>query len=102
VNWLYGIGGILFGGVVVAGIAVAAFVYIFWPLTMNPPTRVYSSGEISVEWRAELCIHCENCFRGLPQVFDPTKRPWVNINGASSEEIKRQVGDCPSGALSIA
>jgi hypothetical protein len=30
-NWLYGIGGILFGGVVVAGLAVYAFVYIFWP-----------------------------------------------------------------------
>jgi uncharacterized Fe-S cluster protein YjdI len=74
----------------------------FLVLTMSQPTRVYSNGEISVEWRAELCIHCENCFRGLPQVFDPTKRPWVNINGASSEEIKRQVGDCPSGALSIA
>lgn len=70
---------------------------------MNPPTRTYSNGQIIVEWRPELCVHCENCFRGLPSVFDPSKskRPWVNINGATTVEIERQVADCPSGALSI-
>ena len=65
------------------------------------PTRVYKNSEVIVEWRAPLCIHCENCFRGLPQVFNPSKRPWVNINGAPADEIRRQVGECPSGALSL-
>jgi putative redox protein len=68
---------------------------------MSTPTRTYTNGEIVVEWRPELCIHCQECFNGLPQVFDPNKRPWVNINGASSQEIIDQVNKCPSQALSI-
>jgi uncharacterized Fe-S cluster protein YjdI len=42
----------------------------------------------------------DNCFRGLPQVFNPKKRPWVNIEGATTQEIVKQVKQCPSGALS--
>lgn len=68
---------------------------------MNPPTRIYSNAEITVEWRPELCIHCEECFNGLPQVFDPSKRPWVNIDGAAAQEIRQQVSKCPSKALEI-
>lgn len=68
---------------------------------MSPPTRVYSNDKVSVEWRPELCIHCEACFRGLPEVFDPNKRPWVNINGAETDEIRNQVLNCPSMALSL-
>jgi putative redox protein len=65
------------------------------------PTRTYTNGEITVEWRAELCTHCKNCLSGLPTVFDLNKRPWVNMGGASSDAIKDQVAECPSGALSI-
>ncbi len=68
---------------------------------MSDPTRTYSNGQITVEWRPELCVHCEACFQGLPQVFDPTKRPWVNIHGATTNEIRKQVGKCPSGALAV-
>ncbi len=34
------------------------------------------------------------------QVFDPRKRPWVNMTGATTEEIIAQIDKCPSGALS--
>ncbi len=68
---------------------------------MTAPTRTYTNGEVTVEWRPELCIHCEACFRGLPAVFDPSKRPWVNIQGATSDEIEKQVAECPSKALSL-
>lgn len=68
---------------------------------MNAPTRTYTNGEVTVEWRPELCTHCENCFRGLPTVFDPSKRPWVNLQGATSDQITKQVGECPSKALSL-
>ncbi len=63
-------------------------------------TRVYKKEDICVEWRPELCTHCEACVNGLPQVFDVDKRPWVNVEGASKEEIINQVEQCPSGALS--
>lgn len=68
---------------------------------MDKPTRTYTNGEITVEWRPELCVHCEACITGLPQVFDLSKRPWVNIHGATSEQIVKQVSECPDGALSI-
>lgn len=63
--------------------------------------RQYSNDEITVHWKSQLCTHCENCWRGLPSVFDPKARPWVNINGAATEAIVAQVEQCPSGALSV-
>lgn len=60
----------------------------------------YSNGEVTVKWQPHKCIHSTICFRGLPQVFDPSKRPWVDAKGASTEQIITQVSKCPSGALS--
>lgn len=59
----------------------------------------YSNGEITVVWKPELCQHSAICFKGLPEVFDPRIKKWVNPNGASSERIIEQVKKCPSGAL---
>lgn len=67
---------------------------------MPVKTHKYSNGEVTVVWKPETCIHSAICFRGLHDVFDPQKRPWVNINGASTERIVEQVRKCPSGALS--
>lgn len=64
-------------------------------------TRNYSNGEVTVIWRAELCVHSGICFTGLPQVFAPQRRPWVDVNAAPSEAIVAQVRRCPSGALSF-
>ena len=61
----------------------------------------YTKDDIKVKWQSDLCIHSEKCFHGLPSVFDPKQKPWVNVDGASKEEIIAQVGNCPSGALSI-
>jgi len=63
-------------------------------------TKEYTNGEVTVVWQPGTCIHSELCFTGLPQVFDPKKRPWVNIDGANTEQIIKQVDKCPSGALS--
>lgn len=63
-------------------------------------TKEYTNGEVTVVWQPEKCIHSENCRKGLPGVFDPDARPWVNTDGASTEEIIDQVSKCPSGALS--
>jgi uncharacterized Fe-S cluster protein YjdI len=61
----------------------------------------YSNGEITVVWQPSLCVHSAICARGLPQVFDPRRRPWVVLDGHDSETIVNQVERCPSGALSI-
>jgi len=63
--------------------------------------RVYTKGMLQVLWQSELCTHCEACWHGLPQVFDPHKRPWVDMAGATTAEIIEQVEQCPSGALTI-
>jgi len=62
--------------------------------------KEYTNGEITVCWDAEKCIHSRNCVNGLPAVFDRSKRPWINMKGASSEEIMKVIDRCPSGALS--
>ncbi|HQU60477.1 MAG: (4Fe-4S)-binding protein [Phaeodactylibacter sp.] len=65
------------------------------------PAKEYSNGEVTVVWKPRLCMHSEMCFKGLPEVFDPKARPWVNVQGADTERIVQQVKKCPSGALSF-
>jgi uncharacterized Fe-S cluster protein YjdI len=60
----------------------------------------YSNGEITVVWQPSLCVHSGICARGLPQVFDPRRRPWVILDGHTTQQIIDQVDACPSGALS--
>jgi len=67
---------------------------------MSDQTRQYTNNEVTVVWKPEQCIHSKVCWKGLGEVFNPTKRPWVNIQGASTERIIEQVRHCPSGALS--
>lgn len=63
------------------------------------PTREYHRDGVTVQWFADLCEHCELCHKGLPGVFNPEARPWVNMQGATIEEITAQVDKCPSLAL---
>lgn len=67
---------------------------------MDSITKKYSNGEVTIVWKPELCIHSTNCFRGLGEVFDPKKKPWVNPQGADTQRIVEQIQKCPSGALS--
>lgn len=64
-------------------------------------TITYSNEDLNVVWKPTLCIHSKYCWKELPEVFQPTKRPWVNMKAASSEKIMEQVSKCPSGALSL-
>ena len=66
-----------------------------------PPdlTRVYTKAGIRVEWFAVRCIHSAACIRAEPQVFDPHRRPWVDLDAATEDEIAAAVLKCPTGAL---
>ena len=64
-------------------------------------TKRYSNGEITVVWKPHLCVHSGICAAGLPKVFDPKRRPWVDPQAAGTMEIRDQVILCPSGALSL-
>ncbi len=67
---------------------------------MDSVTKHYSRGDITVIWKPGQCIHSRICWTGLADVFDPRKRPWVNMEGADIDRIIEQVSQCPSGALS--
>ena len=64
-------------------------------------TKHYSNGEVTIVWQPHVCIHSAVCFKGLPEVFDPRRRPWIEQNASTTEKIVTQVKQCPSGALSI-
>lgn len=61
--------------------------------------KKYSNNEITVTWEPEKCIHSRQCFSNLLNVFDPRKRPWINMEGADTESIKKAIDHCPSKAL---
>jgi uncharacterized Fe-S cluster protein YjdI len=66
---------------------------------MENMIKKYSNNEITVVWKPDLCTHSRLCWKELPEVFDPKKRPWVNIQGSSTNKIVEQIKKCPSGAL---
>ena len=60
----------------------------------------YANDEITVHWDSEVCIHSAVCVKNLGNVFDTDKRPWVNVEGATANEITKLIDTCPSKALS--
>ncbi len=63
--------------------------------------KEYSNDDVTVVWQSRLCIHSAKCVDGLGKVFDPNRKPWIDVSQATSEAIVEQVNKCPSGALSI-
>lgn len=67
---------------------------------MKDVVKRYSNGEVAVIWQPALCIHSAVCVGGLPKVFHPQERPWITVEHATTDELIKQVDQCPSGALS--
>jgi uncharacterized Fe-S cluster protein YjdI len=67
---------------------------------MKDITKKYTNGEVTIVWKPNQCIHSTICFKGLGQVFDPRRRPWITPEQATTQEIVEQIKKCPSGALS--
>jgi uncharacterized Fe-S cluster protein YjdI len=66
----------------------------------NKIIKEYRKEDITVVWQPHLCIHSKKCWKELVTVFDPRKKPWIELNGATNDQIKHQIQQCPSKALS--
>jgi uncharacterized Fe-S cluster protein YjdI len=64
--------------------------------------QTYTNGKITVTYDPKVCTHAARCVKGLASVFDAARKPWIDVDGASAEQIAAQVGKCPSGALTFA
>lgn len=62
-------------------------------------TRTYTTEAIAVHWDASRCIHTARCIAGLPGVFDPRRRPWIDLDETDADEVAAVVTRCPTGAL---
>ena len=61
--------------------------------------KPYRGNLITVSFDARRCLHAAECVRGLPQVFDTGRRPWISPDAAPADEVAEVVRRCPSGAL---
>ena len=61
--------------------------------------RDYVGEQITVHFNLGVCSHHGYCLE-LDSVFDLSKRPWIQPDNATVEEIIATIERCPSGALS--
>lgn len=67
---------------------------------MDSKIFTYGNDEVEVTWDKYRCIHAKECVHGLPEVFDISKKPWINPHGQTDvEKLKQVIGKCPTGAL---
>ena len=59
----------------------------------------YRGKDIIVKFSIDRCTHVSECLMGLPDVFDVRKRPWINLDAATADEIAAVILRCPTGAL---
>lgn len=68
---------------------------------MSSKIHEYKGKSIVVTYDAKRCIHAAECVHGLPGVFDPKAKPWIDPDGATADELAEVVLRCPTGALNF-
>lgn len=68
-------------------------------MAIKSKRRSYRGAQITVSFDARRCIHAARCVHGLPEAFDPDRRPWITPDGAAPERVAEVVRSCPTGAL---
>ncbi|MDD7885298.1 (4Fe-4S)-binding protein [Flavivirga sp. 57AJ16] len=68
---------------------------------MKTKDNVFSNSDITVTYNPCACTHADHCAKELSNVFQNSVIPWIDLEGAPTKKIIRQVKKCPSGALSF-
>ena len=68
---------------------------------METSPNVFSNSDITVTYNPCQCINAERCAKELSNVFRQSVIPWIDLDGASTKKIIKQVKKCPSGALAF-
>lgn len=68
---------------------------------MKSRTYTFDGEAATVTWDRVRCIHFEACVHGLPLAFDTSRRPWIDPDQATPEELLDVVRRCPTGALHL-
>lgn len=68
---------------------------------MKDELRTYTTDTLKVSWSKTRCIHFAACVRGLPEVFDTDKNPWIQPDQAAEAVVIETVHRCPTGALHV-
>ncbi|UCF18754.1 MAG: CDGSH iron-sulfur domain-containing protein [Gemmatimonadota bacterium] len=66
---------------------------------MSGKIRDYEGRHIIVRYDGKRCIHAEECVKGLPEVFDPDRKPWISPEAGAANQVAEVVSRCPTGAL---
>jgi len=61
--------------------------------------KKYSNNEVTIVWQPNKCCKSGICVKGCPEVFKPTKRPWIQLENSTTEKIIETVKKCPTQAL---
>ena len=57
--------------------------------------------DVTVSYTPVLCSHAAECQKAASAVFDPARKPWVDVAEGDMSDLLSAVGNCPSGALSL-
>ena len=66
---------------------------------MDVNANVFSNEDITVTYEPRCCVNAGICAKQLSEVFRQSVIPWIDLDGAQTEEIINQIKKCPSGAL---
>jgi CDGSH-type Zn-finger protein/uncharacterized Fe-S cluster protein YjdI len=70
------------------------------PAATSSAVEVVDGREITIEFRAERCIHARFCVTGAPKVFlANVKGPWIHPDAMPTERLVEIAHACPSGAI---
>jgi len=61
----------------------------------------YKGSEVSVSFNPLLCSHAAECGRIAANIFNPAKKPWIQPDNGTVDQMRKVVAACPSGALAL-